>query len=286
VHANMNLRCNLDAQVCSPATRSCILASETPLNGDGANNNSSLSTSSSNMNSKDGGSSLSVLQNFNKVPTVGAEPYKVCLAAWKAAESCGQDASELRRARCNALGVGSLPGVNCFQSRKFRCAADGAGALWYTCRRAAVVADKVQQAIDGAFSNITAAATAAVTAAAQAAANGSTVNNLTLLSEVKQTISSSMQPLLQPLWQDLAGVVGNVSQRVLNISLPNATTHRQQYGWPPQQQQQQHWKAAGSGLTASTVTLRNAAGMTQVTALQNFALVSGRSRLHGFIRLY
>lgn len=106
-----------------------------------------------------------------------------CRAARKALEACAEDTTQLAVIDCNSIGVGTVPGVTCLQSHLFNCAAGPGFSPYYSCRALAVIGDAMSQAV------------------------GDKVENAT-------------QPLLQPVFENLANWVSNVSQSVLNITLP------------------------------------------------------------------
>lgn len=108
-----------------------------------------------------------------------------CRAARRALEACAQDTTQLVVIDCNSIGIGTVPGVMCLQSRLFNCAAGPGYSPYYNCRGLAVLGDAISQAV------------------------GDKVEN-------------ASQPILQPVYEKMANWVGNVSQNVLNITLPTA----------------------------------------------------------------
>jgi hypothetical protein len=170
----------------------------------------------------------------------GGSPVEMCYAARSTSAACRGDSSELQMVPCNSIGVASVPGVTCFQSTLFNCAASEFREIVHTCRGLAMVADAVREAINSTVAAAEAAeeakqSTAAVAAAAvtgDAAAEDATVD-ADILEEAepprrlrRQRRPELDEPLLQPVFEGLANVVSNVSKSLFNITVPAVGTQR------------------------------------------------------------
>jgi hypothetical protein len=109
-------------------------------------------------------------------------PLEQCTVARASSFGCEGDASPLSPTDCTTIGVAPVASVRCYESKLFKCAAGG-GATVSSCKGEAVMAE---------------------------AAGG-------LLNATVGGLNSS-QPLLQPMLQAVADVVGNTTQALLNLS--------------------------------------------------------------------
>lgn len=109
-------------------------------------------------------------------------PLEQCTVARASSFGCEGDASPLSLTDCTTIGVAPVASVRCYESKLFKCAAGG-GATVSSCKGEAVMAE---------------------------AAGG-------LLNATVGGLNSS-QPLLQPMLQAVADVVGNTTQALLNLS--------------------------------------------------------------------
>uniref|UniRef100_A0A383W6S0 Uncharacterized protein n=1 Tax=Tetradesmus obliquus TaxID=3088 RepID=A0A383W6S0_TETOB len=163
----------------------------------------------------------------------GESPEVLCYAARSTSAACKSDSSALQPVPCNSIGVASVPGVACFQSTLFNCAASEFREVVHTCRGLAMVADAVRDAINSSVAaheaHVAAGANAstAAVAAAAAAADG---DDGDLVEEPRrprrQRRPELDQPLLQPVFEGLANVVSNVSKSIFNISVPPVGSQR------------------------------------------------------------
>jgi hypothetical protein len=166
----------------------------------------------------------------------GSSPDEMCYAARSTSAACRSDGSALQTVPCNSIGVASVPGVTCFQSTLFNCAASEFREIVHTCRGLAMVADAVREAINSTVAAAQEAeganaSTAAVAAAADfAIAPSSGVSEDHVIEEPRrprrQRRPELDQPLLQPVFEGLANVVSNVSKSIFNISVPPAGSQR------------------------------------------------------------
>jgi hypothetical protein len=233
----------LNLMVSASAPRKCHMGYMNTCNTDFCSNDELCSMQGCvqmhTMNGSSAAAAAAVLQH------AGSTPVEMCYAARSTSAACRADTSELQMVPCNSIGVASVPGVACFQSTLFNCAASEFREIVHTCRGLAMVADAVREAINSTVTAAEAAeeaktATAAVAAAAVAAA---AVAGDAAAEDAADDADSAEgeeqprrprrqrrpeldEPLLQPVFEGLANVVSNMSKSLFNISVPTVGSHR------------------------------------------------------------
>ncbi|WIA34019.1 hypothetical protein OEZ86_012401 [Tetradesmus obliquus] len=159
----------------------------------------------------------------------GESPEVMCYAARSTSAACKSDSSALQPVPCNSIGVASVPGVACFQSTLFNCAASEFREVVHTCRGLAMVADAVRDAINSSVAaheaHVAAEANASTAEVAAAAVDDDDVHEEPRRPR-RQRRPELDQPLLQPVFEGLANVVSNVSKSIFNISVPPVGSQR------------------------------------------------------------
>ncbi|KAF6243636.1 hypothetical protein COO60DRAFT_150070 [Scenedesmus sp. NREL 46B-D3] len=156
----------------------------------------------------------------------GSSPRDMCYAARSSSAACRGDSSDLQKVPCNSIGVALVPGVTCFQSTLFNCAASEFQEIVHTCRGLAMVADAVREVINSTVAAAEAAdGTNASTAVAASAAAGDEEQEQPRTPRWRRQPKID-QPLLQPVFEGLANVVSDVSKSIFNISVPPTGSQR------------------------------------------------------------
>lgn len=200
-------------------------------------------------------SSATPLPPAAKAGTSAAAKKAACIAARRTASVCSSDTSDLEVVDCNGIGVASIEGVTCFQSQLFNCAVQRGGSATYTCRGIAGVAQVVTEVWNSTINTAAAMAQEMADAiakqeqeqaAAQEASGGDGVpvvlsdtlgsgssrgggiegtaqelwraGKEVALDKLNHAVHDKGQPLLQPIFQNLAHMVNNASKSLLNIT--------------------------------------------------------------------